>query len=396
MVRSDQVALREELRATALAAWAHALAEAAPGPRVAEALARLPSWLANRPRYVVAIGKAAFTMLEGAAEGGWVAGVAVGAVAEGAALPRWPAVTVRLGAHPLPDATSVEAAELLQSFVAAVPADGLLLALISGGASAMVAKPIAGVTLAQKIERTAQQMASGASIAELNAMRRSLSSVKGGQLVASAAAPVLTLIVTVSASARDLAEAHATTPTSTRADDRWSVIANQDAVARAAADWLVAQGWAVQRIDEPLVATVEEVADRLATTVRAGAASGRRHAVVAFGEPSVRLPASRAGRGGRAQQLALLLARQLDGSAVTALIAGTDGVDGPTRPPVAGAIVDGSTWARLRVAGATGFDGAAAIAACDARPALEAVASLLVTGPTGLNHSDVMILVTSG
>ncbi len=331
------------------------------------------------------------------------------------------------GGHPVPDASSVHAAEELQRFVAAVPAEALLIALVSGGASAMVAKPRDGVTLAAKIAATSRRMAEGASIAELNALRRSLSAVKGGQLVAGAAAPVLSLIVsdvagddpriiasglTVTASAQLLAESarseasEASEASSPRAADRFAILAGQDAVARAAAEQLTARGWDVERISAPLVGEVVEVADQLLAALRRHgpprlsqsapasalmpALAPRKRAVVAHGEPVVRLPED-AGTGGRAQQLALLLAQRLAGiEGVAALIAGTDGVDGPSLPPAAGGLVDGGTWAALTAAGA---DGVAALARCDARPALEAAGALLVTGATGLNHADVMILL---
>ena len=147
----------------------------------------------------------------------------------------------------------------------------------------------------------------------------------------------------------------------------------------------------MQRVAAAVHAPCVQVAAELARAVMASA--GGRCALVAFGEPTVVLPASddaRPGRGGRAQQLALALARELRGTWVTALVAGTDGVDGPSLPPVAGAVVDGESWAEL---GALGLDGDAALARCDARAALEALGSLIITGPTGRNHADVMILL---
>ncbi|MCB9575237.1 MAG: hydroxypyruvate reductase, partial [Kofleriaceae bacterium] len=104
------------------------------------------------------------------------------------------------------------------------------------------------------------------------------------------------------------------------------------------------------------------------------------------GETTVRLPA-RPGRGGRARQLALSVARRLAGrSGWTLLVAGSDGVDGSD--DAAGAIVDGATWAELAVAG---VDGDAALAACDAGTALAAVGAAVVTGPTGVNHADLLV-----
>lgn len=387
------------LRDHLLAALRAGLAAAAPAPLVERALAELPRELARRPRTVLAVGKAAFGMLEGAAAGGWDRALAIGPEAPHRS---WPRAEVRVGSHPAIDERSVEAAALARALVDATPAEGLLVALISGGTSAMLAEPRPGLSLGEKARRTAAAMASGLPIAELNALRSELSAIKGGQLVAPSRAPVLTLLVsdvagddprvigsglTISGAASPLLdEWHLPTLSPPRAGDRFRVLANQETVARAAAAELIARGLAVAYLPLPLQGTVEETAKRL---VAALAGSGRR-AVVAFGEPTVRLP-DHFGSGGRAQQLALLLARELCGGQVTALVAGTDGADGPSLPPAAGAVVDGQSWARV---GALGIDGERALARCDARPVLEALGELLMLGRTGVNHADVMLLAT--
>jgi hydroxypyruvate reductase len=113
--------------------------------------------------------------------------------------------------------------------------------------------------------------------------------------------------------------------------------------------------------------------------------------VVAWGEPTLRVPAVH-GEGGRAQQLALVLARRLRGTSRAAFVVGTDGIDGPPpadRPAPAGAWVDGATWEAIAAAG---IDPAAALASCDAGRALAAVGALVVTGATGINHADLVIL----
>lgn len=391
----------ERMRALLREVWAEALAAVAPAPRVRAALAELGegdgAW-ARRPRYAMAIGKAARSMLEGAAEGGWVEAIVVGPAGAGegtAAAPPAAApasagpVRFLVGAHPVPDASSVAAAEALRRFVARVPPEGLLVALISGGGSAMVAAPRPGLSLEEKVAATSKKMAEGASIAELNQLRRALSSVKGGQLVAACAAPVLTLIVSDVAGDDPRVVASGLTIHDGRPQDRCRVIAGQDSVARAAAAALAARGWPVVLRPEPLVGEVGAAAAEL-LALRAGApGGGDRVAVIAYGEPVVALPPD-AGTGGRAQQLALLLARALDGQPAAALAAGSDGADGPSLPPVAGGLVDGATW---RALGAAGIDGARALARCDARPALAAVDRLLVTGPTGRNHADAMIVL---
>lgn len=385
------------VRASLLAALRAGLDAAAPAPLVARALAALPHELARRPRTVLAVGKAAFGMLEGAASGGWDRALAIGPD-----LPpcQWPNAQLVVGSHPAIDERSVEAAALARALVSAAPAEGLVVALVSGGASAMLAEPRPGLSLAEKARRVASAMASGLSIAELNALRRELSAVKGGKLIAPARAPVLTLLVsdvagddprvigsglTLSPEAAPLAgDWNLPAEAPPRTGDRFRVLANQATVAAAAVEALAARGFVVAALPHPLQGTVEETAELL---VAAAAGRGRR-AVVAFGEPTVRLPDDR-GSGGRAQQLALQLARHLRGGRLTALVAGTDGADGPSLPPAAGAIVDGDSWVRLQ---AIGLDGDRALARCDARPALAALDELLLLGRTGVNHADVMLL----
>jgi len=114
-------------------------------------------------------------------------------------------------------------------------------------------------------------------------------------------------------------------------------------------------------------------------------------AIVGWGEPTVALPRDH-GIGGRAQQLALHLARRLRGSSRAAFVAGTDGMDGPlpaSWPAPAGAYVDGTTWDAIASAG---IDPDLALARCDAGSALHAVGALVVTGPTGVNHADIAIV----
>jgi hydroxypyruvate reductase len=98
------------------------------------------------------------------------------------------------------------------------------------------------------------------------------------------------------------------------------------------------------------------------------------------------------GDGGRAQQLALALAGHLRGTGRGALVVGTDGIDGPPprgRPSPAGAWIDAQTWDAIAAAGC---DPAAALARCDAGTALATVGALVVTGPSGINHADLVIV----
>jgi hydroxypyruvate reductase len=169
---------------------------------------------------------------------------------------------------------------------------------------------------------------------------------------------------------------------------------------------LAGRGIAASLVEAPIAGEVEGVAHMLVSTLGArgvapsageveevvqSLARAPGAALVAWGEPTLRLPVAH-GVGGRAQHLALVLARWLRGSGRSALVVGTDGVDGPLppgRPAPAGAWVDGATWDAIAAAG---YDPAAALAACDAGTALAAVGALVVTGPSGINHADLAIL----
>jgi hydroxypyruvate reductase len=139
---------------------------------------------------------------------------------------------------------------------------------------------------------------------------------------------------------------------------------------------------------------VADVADRLTRQAHAmeAAAAGRggaRACWVGGGEATIALP-PQPGAGGRAQHIALLVARAIAGTHhVSVLVAGSDGIDGNS--PAAGAIVDGHTWDAMRAAGC---DPGAALARCDAFPVLDAVGATVCTGPTGVNHADLALVAT--
>ena len=149
-----------------------------------------------------------------------------------------------------------------------------------------------------------------------------------------------------------------------------------------AANALRQRGVATARDADPLAGDVDAVAEALAA---------RSGTIVAWGEPTLVVPVLH-GEGGRAQQLALLISRGLRGTDRAALVIGSDGIDGPapaTRPAPAGAFVDGGTWDAILAAG---LDPEAALVRRDAGTALAAVGALVVTGPTGTNHADLVIL----
>jgi glycerate 2-kinase len=354
-------------RAICEAAFRDAVAACDPARLVREALARLavPS-----PIVSLAVGKAALAMARGV--GAVSRGLVVPPSDDGLPLPpRW---TKKLASHPLPDRSSVEAGLAALALVESAGEDDTVLALISGGASALLEVPAPGVTLEELRARTAERMAAGAPIAELNRVRTELSALKGGKLADRALVPVVTLVV--SDVIGDDPRVIGSGPT-VREGDRVEVIAPMALFGECVQRALEVHGHTMRRRGEPLAGDVVAVAELLA---------GETSPLVAWGEPTVVLPAE-PGEGGRAQQLALLLARHLRGTDRAAFVAGSDGIDGS--PQAAGAYVDGTTWDAIAAAGVSPDN---ALARCDATRALAAAGALFAPGPTGINHGDVVVL----
>jgi hydroxypyruvate reductase len=323
----------------------------------------------------VAIGKAALAMARGA--GPVVKGIAVAPQLDGKPLPLgW---TARDAGHPIPDKRSVEAGRRVCELVASARRDDVVLALISGGASALVEQPT--IPLAEYVARVKAAMAVGEPIEQLNALRRSMSNIKGGKLaVATGAGKVITLAISDvigddlhvigsgptipdSAAARQLCEARG---------DVAEVILPMRLFAVGVRTALASRKIVLPFHEEPMRGHV--------TDLERG---------IHWGEPTLRIPDDH-GEGGRAQQLALELARRLRGTDQSAFVAGSDGIDGPPpkgRPAPAGAYVDGATWDAIGDAAAT-----RALERRDAGSVLGAVGALVITGPTGINHADVAVV----
>lgn len=429
-------------RADAVACWRAALAAVEPAGLVATALGRDGDALVLRaadgsilarhagPVLLVGAGKAALAMARGAsaAAGALLAGGVV--VVPHAGVATCPGgVEVLGGGHPLPDAAGAAATARLLAAVEAAEADVLVLAVLGGGASALLVAPAPGVTLEDERVVTAALLAAGADIAALNTVRRHCSRVKGGGLARAAAGAAGLWALVLSDVVGDDPAVVASGPTvadPTTFADALAVLArlpaasvppavrahlargadgalpetikpgdpalarahtvvvggNRRAVDAAAAE-ARARGYAVHVLAEPLAGDAADAGRRVAAALAALPADGPA-ALVAGGETTVRVVGG--GRGGRCQQLALAAAAALAGRPAVVLAAGTDGVDGPT--DAAGACVDGGTVARAR---ARGHDPLAALAATDSYCALDASGDLLRTGPTGTNVADVVV-----
>jgi hydroxypyruvate reductase len=362
--------------------------------------------------YVIALGKAAVPMMQGALDalGSRIRdAVIVTKDAGGVTLP-WPVIE---SGHPLPDARSLAAGDRVFDFAGQIPPEAQVLVLLSGGASALVEKLAAGIDLATLQRITRWMLATGLDIAAMNRIRKRLSLIKGGRL-AQRLYPRRTLCLAISDVAGDdpraigsgplvaeggdeleLADAPAfvrdalrqAAPLPAPADAcfdavQFKIIATLADAKRAAAE--AAAGIGYRTVVEPefvsgdALVTGAEVAERLL--------SAEPNVIHIWGgETTVRLP-ERPGRGGRNQSLALSAALRLEGSSVMLLAAGTDGTDGPTED--AGALIDGGTIVRGAEAG---LDARRALAAADAGTFLDAAGDLIHTGPTGTNVMDLVL-----
>ena len=369
-------------RALCEAAFREAVIACDPAAKVRAALERHPP--AGRHVIGLAIGKAALAMARGA--GPVARGLAITAADDGAALPAgWRRL---LSSHPAVTELSLAAAREALELVESADPDDIVVALISGGASALVEQPIDGVSLGEFRARVDAEMASGMSIHAINRVRTALSAVKGGKLGRHSLAPIVTLVVSdVLGDDPRVVGSGPTLRTPPLDGDRVEVVAPMASFGEAIAAALAGAGVIPLRISGPNADDVAVVAEHLADEhLFVERRAGTQGALVAWGEPTIRVPQPH-GQGGRAQQLALELARRLRGTPRAAFVAGSDGIDGPTR--AAGAYVDGTSWDAIIAAG---IDPDEALRRCDAGTALEAVGALVITGPTGINHADVMIV----
>ena len=368
---------------------------------------------------VLAAGKAAVRMM---------------ATADAALGPRIGARVIAAGdGHPLPTATSERDGRAALAMASAVAGDQLLLVLLSGGASALMAVPADGLSLEDKRATTLRLLRGGADIHALNAVRKHLSAIKGGRLAARAPRSVTFAISDVidddtsvigsgptvadattfadalavldrfggragfPASVVGLLEAGAAgsvAETPKPGDPRLAhaetlVIGSRlDAAAGAAAD-AAARGYHTITITEPIVGEARAAAAaylrRVAELTRGAT---RPVCVVSSGETTVSVTGT--GRGGRNQEFALAAAEGLDafGTPVALASVGTDGVDGPT--PAAGALSDSTTLERARAAG---LDAGAYLANNDSFTFFNSLGDLVQTGPTGTNVGDLQIFL---
>jgi glycerate 2-kinase len=379
--------------------------------------------------FVVSIGKAGHTMVEALSEqvGGSLEGIVASSVQPGSQVRGF---RYFLGGHPTPTEDSILAANAILRALDSLPASALVIFLISGGGSSIVEKPIDDeISLSDLIATYQALVHSGAPIAEINAIRKHLSAMKGGRL-ARAAYPAQQVSLLVSdvpdgtpdalasgptmpdstgvedcyriaekhgllaqfpVSVRELFDRHALDETPKSGDPEfvrtrwWTVLSNQSAVeaASAAAE---SAGFFV-RIDNSCDDwDYEPAAEYLLGRLRELRKQSSPVCLISGGEVTVKV--TNGGVGGRNQQFALACAEKIAGEDITVLSAGTDGVDGNS--PAAGAVVDGSTMERARM---RGLEVRAAIERFDGYPLLNAIGDAIEIGPTGNNLRDLRILL---
>ncbi len=383
--------------------------------------------------FVVSIGKAAHTMAA-ALE------AQLGSTLEGiVASPVEPANHVHTsqvrgfryfrGGHPTPTAESISAANAILKSLNALDSTSLVIFMISGGGSSIVEKPVDEEITLPDLAATYQTLVhSGAPIAEVNAIRKHLSAVKGGRLAQAAypAQQVSILVSDVPDATPDALASGPTMPDSTsihdceriaakynlldqfpksvaglfrqhaldetpKSDDPafvrarwWNVLSNQVAIDEAAAAATCA-GFAVEVDNSCDDWPYDKAADYLLHRLRDLRSKVSRVCLISGGEVTVTV--RNGGIGGRNQQFALACAEKISGHDITVLSAGTDGIDGNS--PAAGAVVDGSTLAR-----AGGVEAAQqALSTFNAYPLFDALGDTVMTGPTGNNLRDLRILL---
>jgi len=375
---------------------------------------------ARQPRggktILVAVGKAAWQMARAAVD-------CLGSVDRGIVITKYghsrgeiPGILCREAGHPVPDASGFAATEEAIALVRNLTGQDTVLFLLSGGGSALFEQPLLPAEELQDI--TAQLLACGADIREINTIRKRLSGVKGGRF-AQLCAPAHVFQIVLSDILGDPLDMIASGPAcadSTTCNQAAAIAEKYCLRLSSAASALLAQetpkaldnvetqitgsvrelcaaaaaecrrlGYEPVLLTDQLCCEAREAGSFLSSILKTHAADGRQLAFLAGGETVVHLTGT--GLGGRNQELALAAAAGIDGLYNAAVFSiGSDGTDGPT--DAAGGYVDGRTLQALQ---AKGIDYAAALQNNDAYHALQAVHGLLVTGATGTNVNDVSV-----
>ena len=440
MADADRESRFHEMRDAAREIFRHALAEAS----IAKAFSRhvhcergvlrfcedLYDLQAYSRVLVISVGKAGHTMAEALTQQvgeSSLEGIVACSVAPSAQMRGF---RYFRGGHPTPNAESIRAATAIRKALDAQTAASLVIFMLSGGVSSIVEQPIDDeISLDDLIATYRTLVHSGAPIAEINAIRKHLSAVKGGRLAQAAfpAQQVSLLVSDVPDSTPDALASGPTMPDSTsvedcyriaekhgllqqfppttrelferhaleetpKSDDQafhrsrwWTILSNQTAVEQAKA---VAEraGFAVHVDNSCDDWDFELAAEYLLKRLRELRKESQHVCLISGGEVTVKV--TNGGIGGRNQQFVLACAAKIAGEKITVLSAGTDGVDGNSA--AAGAVADGSTVMRAQ---SSGLEARAALEKFNAYPFFSALGDAIETGPTGNNLRDLRILL---
>ena len=373
-----------------------------------------------RPRggrtLLIAVGKAAWQMASAALN-------TLGAVDDGLVITKYdhvrgelPGICCLEAGHPVPDENSFAATKKALELVSGLHADDTVIFLLSGGGSALFELPLIPGEQLQDITR--QMLASGADIVEMNAVRKRLSSVKGGRFAqACAPAKVLSIVLSdilgdpldsiasgpaypdgstcgqalavvekygLKLSPEALALLHQETPKSLE-NVETHINGSVRELCAAAANAAAGLGYEPVYLTDRLSCEAREAGRFLSAILRSHASDGKSLAFIAGGETVVHLTGQ--GKGGRNQELALAACEEIAGLPGAAVFSvGSDGTDGPT--DAAGGYVDSDSLDALR---AKGLNLHRVLADNDAYHALGQIDGLVVTGPTGTNVNDVAV-----
>ncbi|NDL68798.1 glycerate kinase type-2 family protein [Anaerotalea alkaliphila] len=330
--------------------------------------------------------------------------------------------------HPIPDGNSVRGAEKALAMARSLGPEDKMLLLISGGGSALFEKPVEGILLEDLMDITSQLLACGADIVEINTIRKHLSAVKGGKFALECGeTPIFAVVLSdVIGDRLDSIASGPAYPDSSTSEEAMEIIRSYglqveehilealkeetpkrvencetvvtgsvSALCEAAARNARELGYRPVILSTTVECEAKEMGKMLAGIARELCGGGREEegylkapcAVIAGGETLVRLMGQ--GKGGRNQELALAAAMGIEGlEEAVVLSLGSDGTDGPT--DAAGGMVDGGTTRRMRE---KGFLPELHLDNNDSYNALKASGDLIVTGPTGTNVNDLMMVL---
>jgi hydroxypyruvate reductase len=381
----------------------------------------------NKCAAVISIGKAAWNMADIASR------MLKGKIRQGLVVTKSghskggiPGFEIIEAGHPVPDERSILGAERALAMVAELSDEDAVLFLISGGGSALFEKPLEGVSLEEVMEITRQLLASGADIREMNTVRKHLSSVKGGRFgEACRGKEILAIVLSdVIGDPLDVIASGPVFPDASTSGEAFRILEKYHVRVADHVKWAIALetpkqlphceyviAGSVPKLCESAAKAAHSLGYQpiilsssidceareagrflaaIARDVRLGTCPAfmpeRPCAVIAGGETIVRLRGG--GKGGRNQEAALAAALGIEGlKNVVILCAGSDGTDGPTE--AAGGLADGVTAGRIRAF----TDPEALLDQNDSYHALKIAGDLIITGPTGTNVNDLMLIL---